>query len=38
MELPSIPENPVDWTVEKLDELIKIPDIESEIFDFKNYL
>ena len=35
MELPKIPENPTDWTIEKLDELIKIPDIESETFDFK---
>lgn len=31
-----MPENPDDWNVGVIDELIKYPEIESDIFDFKN--
>ncbi len=35
MKLPEIPQNLNDWTVEIINDLIKIPHIESETFDFK---
>ena len=35
MKIPEIPKNLENWTIEKLDELIKFVDIESETLDFK---
>lgn len=35
MKLPTIPENPFEWDLTTLEDLINIPEIESETFDFK---
>ena len=35
MQIPEIPQDPKEWTVDKLNELIKFVGIESNTFDFK---
>ena len=35
MKFPSIPQNPKNWEIDNINELIKYPNIESETFDFK---